>query len=210
MNSIRWNRTENNSGGTRVVEWEPIRVIPPGEPGVPRGFCQSCALYIWAEGGYKIPGVRGIFCSIACVESQLFGFGHCRWCGDPLQRSTGQRFCSDVCRKKPLPKTFGGGSQLLTYLSNRHPSVYGRVMSGRGVGSCVNCNGRIQGKRNGSKYCSNACKAAYSRKSGTTGKAGNNRNNLLQTQALREGVSTAPYLPPTQASSTTEMANCPT
>lgn len=210
MNIVTPNTSKYKASGQRVVDWEPIRVIPPGEPGMPRGFCQSCALYIWAEGGYKIPGVRGIFCSIACVECELFGTRRCRQCGDPLPRSTGQRFCGDVCRKKPLPKHFSGGSQLLAYLSHRHPGVYGRVMSGRSVVSCLNCNGRTGGKRSDSKYCSDACKVAYSRKSRTAGKGGNNRNSLLKTHALREGVSTAPYLPPTQASSTTETANCPT
>ena len=206
MNSIQRNRTENNSGGRRTVDWEPLRVIPPGELGLPRGFCESCALYIWVEGGYKIPGVRGTFCSISCAESRLFGFGHCRQCGDPLQRSSGQRFCSDLCRKKPLPKHFGDGSQLLAYLSHRHFGLYDRVMSGKGVGSCLNCNGRIEGKRNDSKYCSDACKVAYSRRSQTTEKAGNNRNSLLQSQALREGVSTAPLPTPVQPPKALEIA----
>lgn len=206
MRIVHQNKSKYKASNQRVVDWQPLRVIPPGEPGTPRGFCESCALYIWTEGGYKVPGVRGIFCSIGCVESRLFGTAHCRQCGDPLSRSTGQRFCSDVCRKKPLPKHFGDGSQLLAYLSHRYPSVYGRLMSGRGVGSCLNCNGRIEGRRNDSRYCSDTCKVAYSRKSGTTGKAGNNRNNVLQTQALREGVLTAPYLPPTQARKAVEIA----
>ncbi len=206
MSIVTQNKSKHKPSNQRVVDWQPLRVIPPGERGLPRGYCESCSLYIWSTGGYRIPNIRGVFCSIACVESRLFGTAHCRQCGDPLQRSTGQRFCGDVCRKKPLPKTFGDGSQLLTYLSNRHPSVYGRVMSGRGVGSCLNCNGRIEGKRNGSKYCSDACKVAYSRKSRTTRKAGNNRNNVLQTQELREGVLTAPYLPPVQANEAVEIA----
>ena len=206
MNIIPPNPNKNKSGGQRVVNWEPLRVIPPGEPGLPCGFCESCALYIWVEGGYKIPGVRGIFCSIVCVESRLFGTAHCRQCGDTLSRSTGQRFCSDVCRKKPLPKHFGDGTQLLAYLSHRHPSLYNRVMSGRSVGSCLNCNGRIEGKRNDSKYCSDACKVAYSRKSRTGEKAGNNRNSLLQTHALRVGVSTAPLSTPVQTPKAVEIA----
>ena len=190
----------------RLVDWSALHQELPGSEGIPRGYCESCRLFLWLDGALKIPGVRGLFCSVLCLECTLFGFGRCRQCGDPLPRSTGQRFCGDVCRKKPLPKTFGDGGQLLTYLSNRHPSVHGRLLSGRSVASCLNCNGRIEEKRSDSKYCSDACKVAYSRKSRTTGKAGNNRNNLLQTQALREGVLTVPYLPPRPGREAVETA----
>jgi hypothetical protein len=49
----------------------PFRVVPPGAPGVPRGACESCGLYLWDDGGYKIPGLDGIYCSVLCIECAI-------------------------------------------------------------------------------------------------------------------------------------------
>src|SRR3989442_14288041 len=78
-----------------------FRHVPAGVKGHPRGCCQGCGLFIWSEGGLRIPGIRGIFCTkLECVETALFGGEHCRWCGAEMDRpytSVDSRLCSDDC-----------------------------------------------------------------------------------------------------------------
>ena len=163
MNIITRNETNNKSGGRRVVDWEPLRVIPPGEPGLPRGFCESCALYIWVEGGYKIPGVRGLFCSVLCFECSLFGLGKCRWCGEKLEGAG--KFCGDACRKKSEPAKFGDGARLLNFLSYARPGIYRRLTGENGT-VCLGCRATLTDKRKDANFCSMQCKSSYHRQQG--------------------------------------------
>ncbi len=145
----------------RVVDWEPIRVIPLGECGLPRGFCQSCALYIWAEGGYKIPSIKGIFCSIACVECELFGPGRCRWCSASLG-STAKKWCDDHCRRQSDRVRFGDGTRLLKLLSHRYPRLYEELVGKRGH-ACLNCDHSLEGKPSDARFCSDRCRKKFQR-----------------------------------------------
>ena len=49
----------------------PFCFVPPGTHGFPRGACESCGLYLRDDGGYKIPGLDGIYCSLLCIESGI-------------------------------------------------------------------------------------------------------------------------------------------
>ena len=63
------------------------------------GECNGCGLRI--TGAYDIPGLPGIFCSVACAETVCFGQDRCRWCGADTDRaytSIESRLCSDDCR----------------------------------------------------------------------------------------------------------------
>ena len=57
------------------MNWETLKEVPPGEHGLPRGNCESCNLYLWSEGGYKILNCKGYYCTVLCVEVELFGNG---------------------------------------------------------------------------------------------------------------------------------------
>jgi len=175
------------------VDWKELREIPPGSHGTPRGYCEGCGLYVWSEGGLKVPGVRGLFCSVLCFECELFGAGRCRWCGEKL-KGVG-KFCGDACRKKSEPVKFGDGTRLLNFLSRRHPSLYQRLI-GQNAGVCLNCSGPLAEKNEGAKFCSPGCKQRFWRKSGNSRKSGKNRNTNLVESSSYEGPKNGTVLPP--------------
>ena len=39
-----------------------LKHIPAGTEGHPRGTRESCGLHLWSEGGYRVPGLKGLFC----------------------------------------------------------------------------------------------------------------------------------------------------
>jgi hypothetical protein len=41
---------------------EILKRIPAGTEGLPRGACESCGLYLWSEGRYRVPGMKGLVC----------------------------------------------------------------------------------------------------------------------------------------------------
>ncbi len=56
-------------------------------------LCKSC---YFADGKTTLNGLR----SMQCIETELFGEGHCRWCGAGMERPyTGidSRLCSHDC-----------------------------------------------------------------------------------------------------------------
>ena len=152
------------------VDWNAIREIPEGERGTPRGFCESCSLYIWSDGALKIPGVRGRFCSILCVECQLFGSGICRWCGEKLD-SGGQKFCSQAHGKKSNETKFGDGTRLLGFLARNYPGLHHRLTH-RGDDFCLGCGDPLGDKRSGAKFCDDRCRKRYCGSSPTSPKSG--------------------------------------
>ena len=162
------------------VDWSVLREIPPGSRGSPRGYCDSCGLYIWSDGGLKIPGVRGFYCSALCLECSLFGPGKCRWCGDKLE-SSAAKFCCESHRKQSNETRFGDGTRLLGFLSAKHPKLYQRLVS-RGDAFCLTCNDPLDGKRDGARFCDDRCKVRYWRKSENSAESGNNRNMPQQNQ----------------------------
>jgi hypothetical protein len=163
--------------GAVRIDWAALREVPPGVRGAPRGYCEGCGLYIWSEGGLKIPGVRGIFCSVLCLECGLFGPARCRWCGERLDGAG--RFCSEPHRKQSSETRFGDGTRLLGLLARRHPGLYQRLVA-QGAGLCPGCGGPLGGRNEGARFCSPACKQRDWRKSGNSRKTQNNRNTTLE------------------------------
>ena len=160
------------------MNWTALKEVPPGESGFPRGTCESCSLYIWSEGGYKIPNRKGYYCTILCVECELFGNGNCRWCGYTVGSS--KNFCTETCRNQSNQTRFGDGTRLLNYLARHNPNLYRHLTAP----TCQNCDDPLSDKRKGASFCTNRCKVAFHRKSGNNGKSGNNRNTAQWNQQV--------------------------
>lgn len=202
----RPNANKNDLGDRRTVEWAALREIPPGSHGTPRGYCQSCGLYLWSTGGYKIPNVRGIFCSIACVECELFGTARCRWCSASLE-STAKKFCDGHCRKQSDRAQFGGGDRLLNFLSHQHPALYEQLI-GKVGRVCLTCLGPLTGKNAGAKFCSIACKMRFRRKTAQSRnfqKSGKKRNTNSINSKTYETPKTGPLSTYVQAREAVEI-----
>ncbi len=133
------------------MNFESLKEVPPGEHGKNRGTCESCSLYIWSEGGYRIPNRKGYFCTILCAECELFGNGNCRWCGTKLDSA--KKWCNDNCRSQSNQTRFGDGTRLLNYLARYHPVLY-RQLTAKG---CEQCGDPLTDKREGASFCSNRC-----------------------------------------------------
>ncbi len=207
MNIVHPDANKNNSGGQRVVDWSALRQELPGQYGVPRGCCESCRLFLWSDGGLKVPGLRGVYCCVLCLECELFGPGRCRWCSAPLE-STAKKHCDAHCRKQSDRTRFGGGDRLLNLLSHQYPALYEQLIGRRGH-ACVNCNGPLDGKNAKARFCSTACKMRFRRKieqSRNYQKSGKKRNTDSIKSSTYEGPKTGPLLPPVQAPEAVEMA----
>jgi len=152
------------------MNWTALGDIPPGESGFPRGNCESCSLYIWSDGSYKIPDRKGLYCTILCIECGLFGNGNCRWCGFVV--GSAKKFCNEMCRTQSNSTKFGNGTRLLNYLARYHPALY-QTLTAKG---CKSCGDPMTDKREGASFCTNRCKVAFHRKSGNNGKSVNKRN----------------------------------
>ncbi len=161
MNIITRNETKNKSGGPRTVDWAALRQELPGSEGIPRGCCESCRLHLWSDGGLKIPGLRGLYCSVLCLECELFGQNKCRWCAAPLG-SSARKFCDDHCRRQSDRVRFGDGTRLLKFLSHRHPRLYEELVGKRGH-ACLNCDHSLEGKPSDARFCSDRCRKKFHR-----------------------------------------------
>lgn len=93
--------------------------------------CDGCGLRIYAM-AYRIPGLPGLYCSIGCVETALFGNGNCRWCGAHIEKpytSVDSRLCSEDCAanyyahvapfKSDRTAALGTGKRLSLWLTTR-------------------------------------------------------------------------------------------
>ncbi len=167
--------------------WKALNEVPPGESGFPRGNCESCSLYIWSDGALKIPGVRGFYCSVLCLECSLFGSSKCRWCGERLGRGA-QKFCCESHRKQSNETRFGDGTRLLNFLSAKHPKLYQRLV-GQGDAFCLTCNDSLDGKRDGARFCDDRCRKRYLATSSTLPRSGINAESPQQNQLVTDGVS---------------------
>ncbi len=83
---------------------EMLKHIPGGTECHPRGACESCGLYLWSKGGYRVPGLKGLFCSLVCIE-----------CG--IADKTGRK-------KQIAGAPIGSGARLLLYLKAAAPGIY--------------------------------------------------------------------------------------
>ena len=172
------------------MKWTALKEVPPGEHGFSRGTCESCSLYIWSEGAYQIPKRRGYFCTVLCVECELFGNGNCRWCGRKLD--TARKFCTDNCRTQSNQTKFGDGTRLLNYLARYHPATY-RELTAKG---CEECGDPLNGKRDGSRFCTDRCRKRYLATSSTFEKSGINAETPQRNQQVTDHESKSAVLVP--------------
>jgi hypothetical protein len=93
---------------------EMLRHVPAGTAGYSRGSCEGCGLHLWSDGGYRGPGLKGLFCSLLRIE-----------CG--VADKTGQK-------KRIADVPVGSGSRLLLYLKSAAPEIYAHlVQDGEGA-----------------------------------------------------------------------------
>ncbi len=181
---------------TVQVDWGPLREMLPGRWGVPRGTCESCGLYLWSDGAYKIPGLAGRYCSIQCVEFELAQRSSCHWCFDDSGEPAGtkRRYCNDACRKQAQSVPLGDGTRLLRFLERRHPSLYSKVIENAqaavSVSTCLECRAPLNGKRVDSAFCSRVHLMRYRRRlrdSSTGPNGGIIGNTPIGSKGLNEG-----------------------
>ena len=143
-----------------------------------RGSCEGCGLPIQGERAYRVPKLRGIFCSIACIETVLFGEGRCRWCGDKMDKpymSVDSRLCDEDCSTAYYAHVLGdraarvgSGKRFLLWLQRTQPAIYRQILGGndKSEGRCRNrkCrrgeNGQpasLEHLRSGARFCCEAC-----------------------------------------------------
>ncbi len=129
--------------------------------------------------------MRGRRCSVTCIESELFGLGHCRWCGAQMGKpysGIGSRLCSEGCEENynlhvlgDFSAELGSGTRLLLWLQREQPNIY-RELTGRTApnGLCQNpaCKRGGNGQpaslahlRKGSLFCSTDCRVQANRAS---------------------------------------------
>jgi hypothetical protein len=137
---------------------ELLRCLPAGVEGTPRGHCDACGTFIWSDGGYRVPGLKGIFCSLFCIECAI-------------AERAGQT--------KTIPGVpVGNGARLLAYLKTASPELYRRILGEKAHGhfcrnpKCPNGeNGMpatLDHLRAGTLFCSSACKMQAGRTRLTT------------------------------------------
>jgi hypothetical protein len=109
------------------------------------GACESCG----QSPAYRVPWLRGLRCSVTCIESALFGLEHCRWCGARMGKpysGIGSRLCSEDCEENynvhvlgDFSAELGSGTRLLLWLQREQPDTYRNLM-GRSApnGLCQN------------------------------------------------------------------------
>jgi hypothetical protein len=125
----------------------PLPVVPPGNEGENRGSCASCGLYLWSEGGYRVPGLQGLFCSLLCMGCAV---------ADRTRRT-----------RKISGTPIGNGAGLLAYLKTEAPHVYASIAESiptlRST-RCLECGVSLDGKRSDSEFCSDAHSKRYRRR----------------------------------------------
>jgi hypothetical protein len=138
--------------------------------------CEACSLPV-GDKAYRLPGRATWFCAIACIEAELFGGPHCRWCGMKMEKpytSIDSRLCSEGCAASYKAHVLedgtamlGSGKRLRLWIAGNAPTEV--ELEGR---RCANPKCRKdQGKypatidhlRPGSLYCSESCKKAVQR-----------------------------------------------
>ena len=206
MTSIFPNKNKYKPSNHRVIDWSALRQELPGRDGVPRGSCESCRIFLWSDGALRVPGLRGIYCSILCVECELFGPGRCRWCAASLG-STAKKFCDGHCHRQSQGVRFGDGTRLLKFLSHQHPRLYGELVGKRGH-ACLSCDHSLEGKPSDTKFCSDACRKKFHRctMSGKSQKSGLYPDTGIAESTTYEAPKTGPLAPPVQGREAVEIA----
>ena len=83
---------------------------------------------------YKVPKLSGVFCSLVCIETALFGRERCRWCGARMEKiyaSLASRLCSPKCGEKyaafvigDATARLGTGKRFLEWLETNEPGAF--------------------------------------------------------------------------------------
>ena len=102
------------------------------------GSCEGCGIEIRSE-AYKVPGLAGLFDTLICIETALFGGSRCRWCAVETDRpytSIESRLCSDDCRANYFAHVLGdrtarlgSGKRFLLWLQHKQPAIYRQLMT---------------------------------------------------------------------------------
>jgi len=136
-----------------------------------KGHCESCGRLL-TDGAYRLPLRAAWFCGVACIETDLVGGPHCRWCGGRMEKpytSLDSRLCSEGCAESyhahvlgDRTAILGSGKRLRLWLARNAPAH--AELEGR---RCANPKCRKDEKRYpatidhlraGTLYCSESCK----------------------------------------------------
>ncbi len=119
--------------------WGSLKITVNGNSGQHAAECGGCGWWLWpGSQAYRIPGLRGTYCSVACVETALFGQEHCRWCGEEMAgryMSIESRLCSEDCRTNFWAHVWGdrtaqcgSGKRLAVWLQRKEPRTYRQLV----------------------------------------------------------------------------------
>jgi hypothetical protein len=159
--------------GEALSDLSALRFVPHGEEGFPRGTCESCGRFLWSEGGFKVPALKGLFCSLTCTE-----------CGIAERTNS---------RKKIPGAPIGSGARLLAYLKSEAPEIYAQLLnaceSASNQKACLECGTALEGKRSGSQFCSAAHRMRFRR----SGKSRTSQNGtfIANTPIGKQGLTDA-------------------
>jgi hypothetical protein len=100
--------------------------------------CSACGLPIFGT-AMRVRGVAGAHCTMACLETTLFGTGRCRWCGKEMEKTyttVESRLCSAGCsdsywKHVIADKTaaLGKGKRFVRWLQINQPGVYAGLLN---------------------------------------------------------------------------------
>src|SRR5208337_1883809 len=143
---------------------------PAGIEGHPRGRCESCGRHLWSEGGYRVPGLKGLFCSLVCIECSI------------AEKMGQETDCPGADRQR-------GAAAFLS--ENSGPGIYSRLAQGGEATDskrCLECGTSLKEKRADSVFCSATHKMRFRRqqKSKTAQNWQISRNTPIQNTRLIE------------------------
>jgi hypothetical protein len=124
-------------------------------------------LYLWSERGYRVPGLKGLFCSLVCIECAI-------------GERTGQK-------KQIAVAPIGSGARLLLYLKTAALDIYAQLAQGSeatGSKRCLECGTSLDGKRADAEFCDPAHRMRFQRKSRTGQNHEINANTPIQNTGL--------------------------
>jgi len=132
------------------MNFEMLKHIPAGTEGHPRGMCESCGLNLWSDGGYRVRGLKGLFCSLVCIECRI---------ADMTEQN-----------KQIAGAPIGSGARLLFYLKTAAPKIYAQLaqqIPSADSRACLECGTSLQGKRADAEFCDPAHRMRFQRKART-------------------------------------------
>jgi len=150
------------------MKLEMFRHIPAGTGDHSRSTCEICGLHFSGEGCYRIPGLKGLFCSLVCIE-----------CG--VAEKTGQK-------KRIAGAPIGSAARLLLYLKTAAPGIYAQLAprEANDAKRYLQCGTPLNGKRSDSRFCGHAHQVRFLRKTSTIEKLENSRHTPIGKQRLTE------------------------